>query len=120
MDERKNRICGIVSIVLAVLNGLGLIGFAISLLFQRPKFATIFSDFGATLPLLTRAVLAIPNGLIVFGTVLLLALLVGKEFIRRKTIPLVLNIAWIAAGIGISLLFAWAMMAPLAGTTEQM
>ena len=120
MMDRRNMVCGIVSIVLAVLNGLGLLGLAGALVFQRVTFMEIFADLGVALPFSTRVVLMIPNSVIILSTLVLLALLVGKEFIGRKAIPLMLNIAWIAAGFAVSLLLAWALMGPMADAMGEM
>jgi hypothetical protein len=120
MKDGKNTVCGVISVALAVLNGLGLLGFVGALVLQRPVFMQIFMDFGVALPLPTRVVLMIPSGVIVMSTLVLLAMLVGKEFIGRKVIPLVLNIVWMVAALGVSLLSAWALMAPVAGTIGEM
>lgn len=118
MNERKNRICGIASIVLAVVNAFGLFGFAFSLLFIMPKFAAMYADFGAPIPFPTQVVLAIPKSVVIIGTGLLFALLIWKEFIPKKTTPLILNIAWLGAGLVISLLLASALMAPMMGCVQ--
>lgn len=120
MNERKNRLCGIASIVLAVLNAFGLFGFAFSLLFIMPKFAAMYADFGSPLPPPTQVVLSIPNSVVIIGTGLLFALLVGKEFIPKKTTPLFLNIAWLGVALVVSVLLAWALMAPMIETIETM
>ena len=36
------------------------------------------------------------------------------QFIAHKVIPLVLNIVWMVAALGVSLLVTWALMAPVA------
>jgi hypothetical protein len=114
MTDGQNRVCGVVSILLAVVNAIGILGSAGALVLQRVTFMEIFTDLGVALPFPTRVVLIIPNSVIILSTLVLLALLVGKEFIGRKAIPLILNIAWIAAGFAVSLLLAWALMAPMA------
>ena len=120
MKKGTNTVLGITSIALAVLNGLGLLGFSGALVFQRRVFMEIFMDFGVTLPLPTRLVLMIPGGLIIVITLVLLVLLIGKEFIGNKVIPLVLNLVWMVAALGVSLLVTWALMAPVAGTIGEM
>ena len=120
MNEKKIGPCGVISIVLAVLNCIGLIVFTVGMLFQIPKFVAIYDDLGVALPVGTRMVISIPGASVLLVAALLLALLIVKEFISKKTIPLVLNLIWIAVAIAFSALVALAMMAPLIAATEQM
>ena len=120
MSEKKIGTCGIISIVLAVLNCLGLVVFTFGMLYQRPKFVAIYADLGAALPVGTRMVIAIPGVVVLLVAALLFALLIVKEFIPKKTIPLVLNIVWIVVAIASSVLVSWALMGPLMTTIEQM
>jgi hypothetical protein len=90
------------------------------MLFQRPKFAAIYADLGTTLPVGTRMIIAIPGVAVLVIAVVLLALLIAKEFIPKKIVPLVLNTVWIIIAVVASVLMSLALMAPLAGTIEQM
>lgn len=120
MSEKKIGPCGVISIVLAVLNCLGLVVFTAGMLFQRPQFAAIYADLGAALPVGTRMIIAIPSVAVVVIAGVLLALLIAKEFISKKIVPLVLNIVWIVVAIAVAALVCLALMAPLVTTIEQM
>jgi hypothetical protein len=119
MNER-NRACGVVSIVLAAVNGLGLLAFAFGMLYQRPKLVAVYADLEVALPVATRLLISIPGSVVVAVTLMFLALLVAKELIPSKTVPLVLNLVWLVAGIALAIFFSMAMMAPLVTTIEQM
>jgi len=120
MGENKNGICRVVSIVLAVFNGLGILAFAFGMLYQRPKFLAIYADLEIALPVLTRLVIATPGGVVLFVSLVLLALLVAKEFIRRSIVPLVINLVWLVLGLATIMLVAMALMLPLATTVEHL
>jgi hypothetical protein len=120
MSEEKIGPCGVISIVLAVLNCLGLVVFTVGMLFQRPTMVAIYSDLDVALPVGTRMIIAIPGAVVLLVAGLFLALLIAKEFIPKKTIPLLLNISWIIIAVVASFLVSLALMAPLAGTIEQM
>ena len=120
MSEKRIGPSGVISIVLAVLNCLGLVVFTAGMLFQRPKFVEIYVDLGVALPVGTRMIIAIPGAVVLLIAGLFLALLIAKEFITKKTVPLVLNFVWIIIAVAASVLVALALMAPLAGTIEQM
>jgi len=119
MSEKKIGPCGVISIVLAVLNCLGLVVFTIGMLFQRPKFVEIYADMGVAIPVGTRMIITIPGAVVLLIAVLFLALLIAKEFIAKKTVPLLLNIVWIIIAVVASVLVSLALMAPLVGTIEQ-
>lgn len=53
------------------------------LTFFIPRFSAIFSQFGSDLPLLTKIVVAVSQGLMQWGPFILLALLVGAFALRR-------------------------------------
>jgi hypothetical protein len=118
MNESKHGACAIISIVLTVLNGVGLIAFTVGFLACRPKCEQMYADFGAPLPTMTYTLFAVPSAVVVLLSLLLLGALVGKEFIRHKALPLVLNCIWIVLAITLSMLVSLALMAPVA--MEQM
>jgi len=118
MTDSKRGPSGIISIVLTILNGLGLVGFTVALLRSRATFAQMYANFGAVLPSGTIALLSIPSSAIVLVCLLLLTALIGKEFMARKTLPLVLNCVWIVIAITVSIVVSMALMAPM--MVEQM
>ncbi len=120
MNEFRNGTRGTVSVLLAVLNGLGVLASAFGMLYQRPRFVEVYADLGVALPVVTRMLIAIPSSVVLFVALLLLALLIAKEFISNKTVPLVINVVWLLVGIAFAVLGAMALMAPLAATVEQM
>jgi hypothetical protein len=120
MSEKKIGPCGVISIVLAVLNCLGLVVFTVGMLFQRPEFIEIYAGLGTALPVGTRMIIAIPSVVVLLIAGLFLALLIAKEFIPKKIVPLVLNLVWIVIAVVASVLVSLALMAPLVGTMEQM
>ena len=120
MSEKRIGACGVISIVLAVLNCLGLVVFTVGMLFQRPKFVEIYAALGVALPVGTRMIIAIPGAVVLLIAGLFLALLIAKEFIPQKTVPLVLNFVWIIIAVAASVLVSLPLFAPLAGTLEQM
>jgi hypothetical protein len=121
MSEKRIGPCGVISIVLAVLNCLGLVVSTIGMLFQRPKFVEIYADLGVEqLPVGTRMIIAIPGSVVLLIAGLFLALLIAKEFIAKKTVPLVLNFVWIIIAVAASFLVSRALVVPLIRTIGQM
>ena len=122
MSEKSDRVSGIISIVIAVLNGVGLLGVAIGGIHVRGRFSEIFFDLlgDKPLPAATQLVIAVPSWTVLVVTVGLLGLLVVKELIRPKWIPLCLNVLWFFVGAIVSLLFTAALFAPLVSVIEQM
>ena len=115
MNEKgtTERTVGRISIGLAVLNGIGLIVTVAGMLHVRGKFAAIYRDFGVQLPTLTQFVLGVSPLAVEGVALLLLAVLAAKEFLRPKTIPLVLNLVWTVAGVALVALFTVALFNPL-------
>ena len=122
MSEKSDRVSGIASIVLAVLNGVGLLVFAIGGIHLRGRFSEIFFDLlgDKPLPAATQLVISVPSWTVLLVTLGLLGLLVVKELIRSKWIPLCLNVLWFFVGAIMSLLFTAALFAPLVTVIEQM
>ncbi len=113
MTEKRNRTFGVISIILLVLNCLGLIGYTLGLLLNRTTFQEIYSDFGVPLPVALRLYFATPAIVYILVTGILLALLILKEKIKRKSIPLQLNIAWMIMALVVSPLTFMVLMMPL-------
>ncbi len=110
--EKIGRVCSLVFTVFNALSfGLCLVGF----LRVRGHFAGIFKDMleGAALPALTAFLLNVPVAAVLVLAVVLLALLVAKEWLRPVWLPLMLNAFWLALGCVLVLLFTAAMMLPL-------
>ena len=116
---RGNRVCGIISVILAVVNGLGLFWSVFALIYLRPKFMAVFADLDAELPTITRILFQTPFAVVLMAVPILLALLVAKEFIRIKVIPLILNILWLGSGLALATLLYWALVAPAVQMVEQ-
>ena len=122
MSEKSDRVSGIISIVIAVVNGVGLLGVAIGGIHMRGRFSEIFFDLlgDKPLPAATQLVISVPSWTILLVALGLLGLLVVKELIRSKWIPLCLNVLWFFVGAIMSLLFTAALFAPLVSVIEQM
>ena len=121
MSEKSNRVCGIVSVVLAVLNGLALLVFALGGLHVRGRFLAIYEELlsRTALPGATQFVLTVPSWTVMVGTAVLLVLLGVKELIRPKWFPLCLNVLWFLLGAVVSVLFAAVLVAPLPTIIQQ-
>ncbi len=122
MSEESERVCGVISIVLAVLNGLALLVFALGGLHVRERFLKIYQDLlsGEALPAATQFVLSVPQWAVLLCTLGLLGVLSVKELIRPKWVPLCLNILWFLIGTVVSVLFSATLMAPLVTIIQQM
>ncbi len=122
MSEKSNSVCGIISIVLAVLNGLALLVFAVGGLHVRGRFLEIYQDLlsGESLPAATQLVLSVPAWAVLLIVVLLLVILGVKELIRPKWVPLCLNVLWFLIGGVVSLVFSAVLMAPLITIIQQL
>jgi hypothetical protein len=115
MSAKSDNVCGISSIVLAVLNGLALLVFAIGGLHVRGRFLDIYRELlgHRTLPVATQCVCSVPAWAVLMGTLALLFVLFAKERLRPKWVPLCLNLVWMLIGIVVSVLLSAIMMAPL-------
>jgi hypothetical protein len=120
MKESNRDIVGIASILLAVLNGIILVASVGASLMVRQRFADIFADFNAELPTATVIFLSIPWIVWLAVVVVVLAVLVAKEFITRKWIPLWLNLLFIGLAVGYWAVFVVVMMVPLIHLTQQL
>jgi len=120
MEKKKFGVAGVISVVLAVLNAIGLLvslGFSLHI---RHKFIEIYEDLGAELPILTQGVLNTHWTIWILISLLLLVVLIVKEFIPKKRIPLVLNGLFFLLGIVYWAVFSTAMMVPLMELIQQM
>lgn len=113
MDKKKLGVAGVVSIVLAVLNGIGVlvsVGYSLHI---RHKFIQIYQELGAELPGVTQMVLNTHWTIWILISLILLAILAVKELISKKWIPLLLNGIYVLLGIVYWAVFSTAMMIPL-------
>ena len=120
MEKKKLGVAGVVSIVFAALNALGLlvsIGYSLHI---RHKFVVIYEDLGAELPGVTQMVLNIHWSVWILISLILLAILAIKEFISKKWIPLLLNGIYVLLGIVYWAVFSTALMVPLIKLIQQM
>ncbi len=67
----------------AIVLGVGMISLIGLMVFIIPRFASIFDELGGTLPLPTRILMAMSNGMIHYGWLMLLLLAVGGTALRR-------------------------------------
>ena len=120
MAGDESKIVGTISILLAVFNGVVLIVSVGASLTIRQGFAGLFLDFEAPLPWMTVVLLSTP--LIVWAVVMvfLLVVLVVKEFITRKWIPLCLNLLFIGLAIVYWIFFCISVVLPLVRIHEQL
>jgi hypothetical protein len=122
MSDKPSRVCGTISGVLAVLNGIALLVLALGGLRTRGRYRAIYHDLisGQTLPAATQLVLSVPSWTIILVAVVLLCLLGAKEHIRPKWVPLCLNVLWFLIGAVVSVLFAAVLLAPLMAMIQAM
>ena len=113
MDDKGERVCGVVSILLCVLNGVSLLVITGGMLKVRHALANIYVNFGGSLPLPTRILMAPPDWAVVLLLSALLAVLIVKEWLMPKWKPLVFNIGWLLAGIVAVVAICVALSLPL-------
>lgn len=121
MSDVKKSGWAMASMVVLVIDVLGLTLLAITTAATRIKIAEIYQDIGATLPRLTQAFLTPPSTVYVglFGVVV--AGLLAKEiFMQRKKTTFTINLIGLAAGAGFCLLFVVAIFAPLLTIVESL
>ncbi len=82
-EERKRKIKEALAYPCLIL-GLGFATFFVLLKWVVPKLASVYSDFGAELPLVTRIVLALSDFFIPFVILFLIALGAFAFFLRKK------------------------------------
>ncbi len=120
MENRKQSVAGVISIVFAAINAVGIMltmGYSLHI---RHKFTEVHEDLGAELPSITAMVLNIHWSAWVLVSLSLLAVVLAKEVISRKWIPILLNVAFVLICIAYWAFFAVAMMIPLASIIQQM
>ncbi len=120
MKDKKQSLAGIVSIVFAGLNVLGVLVSTGYTLHIRHQFVQIYDDLGADLPALTQMILNVHWTLWVFVSLFCLAVLILKELIEKKWIPLLLNGFFVLIGIAYWVLFSTALMIPFMQVIQQM
>jgi hypothetical protein len=115
MSEKAEKVGRVFSICFAVVNAVTFILLLSGFLRVRAHFGAIFKDLleGASLPMLTAWFLAISPTVLTVVAIVLLALLIAKEWLRPVWIPMFLNALWLALGAALCLLFVVAMMLPL-------
>ena len=122
MGTTAEKIGRVGSISFVVLNAVSF-GFCVSgFLRVREHFAAIFKDMleDVALPTLTAFLLNVPVAVVLVLAVVLLALLVAKEWLRPVWIPLTLNALWLALGSVLVVLFFLAMLLPLASVLTKL
>ena len=113
MSEKANRICGIVSMVLTILNAVILSASTLWSILVRSKFKMIYDDMEIKLPVVTQTVMDLPWFVFVTVSLLLMGLLLVKEALKQKWIPLTINIVWIAATSIYQTLYAIILLLPM-------
>ena len=121
MSATAEKVGRVFSICFAAINAVTFILLLNGFLRVRAHFGTIFKDLleGAALPTLTTVFLAVSPTVLTVVAMVLLALLIAKEWLRPAWIPMFLNAFWLALGCALCFLFVAAMMAPLLGIVSQ-
>ena len=120
MKDRKLGAGGLVSIVLAVLNGIGLMVSVGCSLHIRRQFIQIFQELEVELPAMTQMILNVHWAIWILLSIILLAILAAKELIPKKWIPLLINGLYVLLGIIYWAVFSTAMMIPLMSLVQEM
>jgi type II secretory pathway component PulF len=113
MEKKIPNALGKISIIFATLNAIGLLLIVGLSLYFLPRFSQVFCESGATLPCITQLFINTHWTLWVSGTLVLLSVLAGKELIKNKTIPLILNGLFVLLGIVYIPIFTFALYAPI-------
>ena len=113
MTDRKPAITGTVSLVLTVLNAIGLIVSAAYSLHIRHACDKMFEEFDASVPAVTRILLGVHWSVWILLSMALLTFLILKELIPNKSTTLRLNIAFMLLGIVYWAMFSVTMLLPL-------
>ncbi len=119
VENKKPGVDGVVSIVFAALNALGLLVSTGYSLHIRHKFITIYAELGAPLPGVTQMILNTHWTIWILISLVLLAMLGLKELASKKWIPLLLNGIFVLMGIVYWAVFSTAMMIPLMQLIQQ-
>ena len=116
-----SRALSIVSWGSCALASLSAAGLSLLIVVQRKSFAEIFRDMATKLPLLTQWFLAIPGVVFLAAGVLLIALLLVKEFlVRNKAITLALNVVAFLFLVSVLVVFREAMLLPMVALCESL
>ncbi len=97
MDNSSRRTYGIISMVLAGLNALGVAAAVGLTLWTRQPYGGMYSDFGVELPATTEAIVSGHWSLWVLCGLAGVVLLAAKEWLPWKRLTLSLNVAVMAA-----------------------
>ena len=111
--KKQSGAVNVASLILLVVNIIGMIVLAVGSIIVRGKFSGIFADMGTTLPRITILFLSIPSwAYIVFFGIIIAALILKELLIRKKFITLMINISAGVLGSLYLLIFAIAMFMP--------
>jgi hypothetical protein len=121
-EKDKPRGMGTASILLAVLNGIVLVGLAAVALVILHRFYVAGESYEARmhLPRAAQYVLRIPWMVWPCVAVVLLALLALKEFVVSKSLSLYLKVAFFALAIGVWIAVFIAIITPLLHTVQRL
>jgi len=121
MSGFKKSGWAVASMVVLVIDVLGLTLLAITTAATRIKISELYQDMGATLPRLSQAFLTPPSTVYIgfFGGVV--AGLLAKEILmQRKKTTFTINLIGLAAGAVFWLLFVMAIFAPVLAIVESL
>lgn len=113
MSTTAEKVGRVFSGLFCAANAVTLVLVLVNFLHVRAKFAGIFKDLGAQLPTLTTLLFAPSPSVLMLVAVVLLALLIAKEWLRPVWVPMFLNGLWLALGCAVCLLIVIALFLPM-------
>ncbi len=120
MAREKLGVVGTISVVFALLNGIGLmLSVGLSLII-RHRCLAIYEDFDVHLPAITMVFVALPIPIWILVTMVLLGILAVKEFLPNKPVRLLLNGIFVLCGFVYWVIFFMAMQLPLIQIIHEM
>jgi hypothetical protein len=98
MSEKTEKFCKRGSFALTVMNGCILFAASRQLHQLSLRSSADHTALSVQCPAPIPALFSMPSILFVLLTIILLAVLIGKEWLRPPWVPLVVNVLWLAAG----------------------
>jgi len=115
MNQHYQRFLRIACLLLTILHTATVITFTAVFLHLRRSVGPLYSDMldAPSLPDVTVRLLEMPGWIYIVAAALLIAALIAKDFLRPRSLPLVINLIWIIVGACIGSLLLIALLHPM-------